>query len=184
MARKGHNRDELPLAERDLPSQIEIEQEVMGRFDRDLIALHAITDADFSLDPELFLVDTEHRQKIAKMIARYFHRETPWDLPPYSPGDESDGMPVWLIRSQRVATMVPLAAGALGMRLIGDQWALKWICIHPWERGRLGSRSRPTVEVVFDELDERYGEFLIEGPVSKAMRALMSKRGYDPTRII
>ncbi|MFB2582353.1 hypothetical protein ACEXQD_13980 [Herbiconiux sp. P15] len=174
---------ELPYAERDLPSDEDVEQEVMGRIERDLIQLHAITDAHFSLRPDLFLVDSVPRADIAAQFARYFHRESPWDFPPYTKGDESEDLPVWLIRSQRVRGSVPLAAGAVGMRRYGDGWALKWIWIHPWERGKL-VRHNPTPDVVFDLLDELYGEFRVEGPVTAAMRGLMTRRKYGPDRVI
>ncbi len=75
-------------------------------------------------------------------------------------------------------TAIPLIAGALELQRVSDDWVLTWVWVHPWERGTVLSRE------VFDLLDETYGSFLIEAPISGAMRSLIRKRRYDENRII
>jgi len=175
---------EPELSERDLPSAEDMENELGGRIERDIIQLHPIPDAEWRTREKLFLVDSPLRQEIAESIGRYFKRETPYDFPPYSAGDESSETPVYLIRTTRVGAVVAIAAGALGMRRVQGEWILKWIWIHPWERGQLGDGPEQTANLVFRTLDELYGDFLIEGPISPAMRRLMEKRGYDSDRVV
>lgn len=178
--RYGPDMPELPLSERDLPSFDEVVIETQPFVERDLIAYHPIPDAAYGSKETLYLVDSEVRQDAAAAIARYFHRETPYDFQPYSAGDEGLDCPVHLLRTLRLSTMVPIAAGAVGMRRIGTVWCLKWVWIHPWDRGDEYSLAKH----VFDQVDDLYGEFKIEAPASRAMRGLMRKRGYSLDRLV
>ncbi|WP_146086498.1 hypothetical protein [Rathayibacter sp. AY1D1] len=86
--------------------------------------------------------------------------------------DVDQPRPVYLIPSKRIGSMVPVIAGAAGFALVGDAVVLRWVWLHPWERG--GTLTNTT----FNAFDQLYGPFKIEGPTSKAMKGLMRKRGY------
>lgn len=161
-----------------LPTDEEVTQETELVLDRDVIVYHRITDAAFGAEWMLYPVNSPERAEVAERIARYFYKETGHDFPPYSAGDESDSRPVYLVRSKRVATCVPIIAGAVGFEKVESEWVLTWVWLHPWERG-----GRLT-EAVFKTLDVVHGSFFILAPVSKAMRSLMKKREYDESRAI
>ena len=155
------------------PTAVEVQQETEYRLANNSISYHTITDVDYSSKWVIYLVNSPQRQQVAKSIARYFHRETRFDFPPYSPGDESSERPVYLIRTLRSQTMVPLIAGAVGFRRANGIWVLTWVWIHPWVRnGALAGQ-------VFDTLETLHGVFAVEGPLSKAMQALIAKRGGE-----
>lgn len=164
---------EPPFDDANLPTTQEIREETEPFLEREVISYHAITDADYTSKWMIYPVNSPERQQVAGHVARYFHKEAGFDMRPYSPGDESERRPVYLLRSVSLLTMVPLIAGAVGFRLVQGDWILTWIWIHPWERG--GALAQRT----FDTLDEQYPGFFIEGPIRKPMRGLMAKRGYD-----
>lgn len=161
-----------------LPTEEEIAEETEVFLNRDTISCHRITDAAYGVSWMLYPVNSPQRGEAAESIGRYFHRETHFDFPPYSVGDEGEDHHVYLVRSKRISTCVPIVAGALGIQRVQDNWVLTWIWLHPWERGT------NLVDAVFNTLDETYGSFYVEAPISGAMRGLMSKRKYDENRIV
>jgi len=126
----------------------------------------------------LYPVNSPQRRQVAENIGRYFHRENRFDFAPYTAGDENEARRVYLVRSKRLTTTVPIIAGAIALEKVEEKWVLTWVWLHPWER------ATALVDAVFDVLDETYGMFYIEGPVSGAMRRLMEKRRYDERRIV
>jgi hypothetical protein len=166
---------EPPLGDRDLPTSEEVATETDHFLERDVIRYHAVSDAAYGSKETLFRVDSPLRQAAAVHFSRYYHRELQFDMPPYTQGDESEDLHVVLLRSHRLGTCVPIAAGAAGMLRVGDTWLLTWIWIHHWERGD----RHHTTQRVFDALDAAYGQFKVEAPVSGAMRGLLKKRGYE-----
>jgi hypothetical protein len=168
---------ERPFEPADLPTADEIEAESRG-VDEKTIRYPIITDAEYTSAWMLYPVNTAQRQDVAETVAHYFRRETGFDFPPYSAGDEGPESPVYLIRSAEILRMVPVIAGAIGMRQVAGHWVLRWVWVHPWERGgRLTHRT-------FDLLDELYPDFKIEAPVRPAMRRLMHKRNYAKGRVV
>jgi len=163
--------------EHDLPTDDEVCTETATQLRRDVIEYHALTDADYTSKWMVYPVNSPQRQAVAERIARYFHREAGFDHPPYSAGDETPDRPVYLVRSERLSTMVPLIAGAVAFRRVEDAWVLSWVWLHPWER------SGELTHLTFNTLDQIHGPFLVAGPVRKAMRGLMDKRGYREVRI-
>lgn len=169
---------EPPFSDDELPTEEEIAQETETFLARDIISYHRITDAAWGSKWMLYPVNSAERRQVAESIGRYFHRETRFDFPPYTAGDETKDNPVYLVRSKRLGTAVPLIAGAIGFKRVQDDWVLTWIWLHPWERGTT------LVDAVFDVLDAMHGSFYIEGPISGAMRRLMAKRQYDTSRVV
>lgn len=161
-----------------LPTEEEVTQETERILSRDVIAYHRVGDAAYGVKWMLYPVNSPQRAEVAEQIARYFHKETGFDFPPYMVGDEGEDNPVYLVRSKASTTCVPIIAGAVGFQKVRSDWVLTWIWLHPWERGgRL-------VDAVFKTLDEVHGDFYIEAPVSNAMRGLMRKRQYDDSRVV
>lgn len=164
--------------EKQLPTEEEVAKETESFLNRSTLCYQRIADADYNIDWMLYPVNSAQRGEVAEIISHYFHRETQFDFRPYSAGEENEDHPVYLVRSKRFTTCVPIIAGAFGLERVQGNWVLTWIWIHPWERGtRL-------VGAVFDTLDETYGSFYVEEPVSGAMRGLMAKRKYDEKRIV
>ncbi|WP_412540090.1 hypothetical protein R8Z50_30375 [Longispora sp. K20-0274] len=106
-----------------------------------------------------------------------FKRELGYDTPPFDPGDPlGDGV---LILSQKFIATFPIAAGAAEfIRHDDGAWMMTWIWLHPYERGNSLAGQ------VWDELEDRYGQFLIDGPLSPAMRAFLNRRQILNCRII
>lgn len=163
---------------RDLPTPEEIESQASPYEQRDTIEIFGIVDADYGTDATLFPVNSPGRAAIADKFARYFHKELHrFDFQPYAAGDETDDRLVFLVRTGRIRSMVPLAAGCVALERVQDEWTLTWVWIHPWERGG------DAVGTTFDDLDKRFGPFRILAPTSKAFAGLMRKRGYDDNRL-
>ena len=121
------------------------------------------------------VVTAEH-EAIAEQIGMQFKRELGYDFNPHDP--ESDTL---LITSTFQATF-PIVAGAIGMDTEDDHWVLRWAWLHPYERGtrHLGRGGQFTL--AWDQLEERYGDFFVEGPYSRAMYTFMKHRGLAPSR--
>lgn len=171
MIEQSFDRDSLPTAQ-------EIAEETDSRLERDVITYHRVTDTAYGNTWNLFPVNSPQRRDVAEKIGRYFHRETHFDFAPYTAGDEDDNRVVYLVRTRRMLTAVPLIAGAVELQRVSEDWVLTWIWLHPWERGTA------LVREVFDLLDETYGSFFIEVPISGAMRSLIKKRNYDENRLV
>lgn len=169
---------EQPFDEEDLPAEEEVIEETEHFLARDVIRYHGISDAVYGITWVLYPVNSPHRGAVAEEIARYFHRETAFDFPPYAAGDEDDNFRVYLVRSMRLNTVFPIIAGAVGLQRTKAGWVLTWIWLHPWER-----RTK-LVDSVFETLDATFGAFYVEAPISNAMRGLMAKRGYELTRLV
>ncbi|CAH0237548.1 hypothetical protein [Microbacterium foliorum] len=169
---------EQPVDKNDLPTQEEVIRETEHFLERDVIHYHRISDTAYGISWMLYPVNSPQRREVAESLARYFHRETHLDFPPYTAGDENDDRLVYLVRSMRITTAVPIIAGAVGLQRASEEWVLTWIWLHPWER-----RTR-LVDAVFDLLDAAFGDFFIEAPISGAMRGLMTKRHYESSRLV
>lgn len=114
-----------------------------------------------------------HRQ-VVEEIGRQFRRELGFDFVPFDASDpEFEGV---LIDSRKFLATFPIAAGAAGFERDGDRWIMKWVWLHPYERGT--GRFADT----WNELERRYGEFYVEGPYSPMMEAFIRKYGIRPDR--
>ncbi|MFI2486853.1 hypothetical protein ACH47X_08085 [Promicromonospora kroppenstedtii] len=113
---------------------------------------------------------------VAEQIGLQFKRELSYDFNPFDL--ESDTL---LITSTFQATF-PVVAGAVGMDNEDDHWVLRWAWLHPYERGPRHLGRGGQFALAWDQLEERYGDFYVEGPYSQAMYAFMKHRGISPSR--
>jgi hypothetical protein len=77
-------------------------------------------------------IEIEHAGPV-NAIGEQFRRELRLDFAPFDMDDpESVGV---LIDSKRFLATFPIAAGAAGLERASDRWILKWVWLHPYERG-------------------------------------------------
>lgn len=111
-------------------------------------------------------------------LARYGSRECGWGGPPYGfEGRETD---------PRATAFLWEHFGILGgaccfrWRRYTDappEWALQWVWLHPYWRGcGLLAEAWPYFR-------ERFGAFVVEGPISSGMRAFLAKHDPEATVI-
>lgn len=82
-----------------------------------------------------------------------------------------------LFDAQETMATFPIAAGAAGLSTMERRRQLDWIWLHPFERGRR------LMNLAWSDLEAAYGnDFLIQPPLSHAMRGFLKKRGIDRER--
>ncbi|MFG1995309.1 hypothetical protein ACGFJ7_35570 [Actinoplanes sp. NPDC048988] len=117
---------------------------------------------------------TPQQREVAEQVGMQFRRELRFDSAPFDPDDpDSEGV---LIMSKRFAATFAIVAGAAGLEAEDGGWVLKWIWLHPYERGSL------YIDEVWTELEGRYGAFFVEGPYSPAMSAFFRRRSVAESR--
>lgn len=121
-------------------------------------------------------------RRVVEKFAKYFRRELGYDAAPFTAKqtqyDEDHAIEGVLINSRKMSATFPIASGAAGMSTDddGDRW-LDWIWIHPFERGT------GLAEQAWRDLESSYGDrFNVEGPVSPAMKSLLSRLNVDQER--
>jgi hypothetical protein len=95
-------------------------------------------------------------------------------------GAQNAGSPweAWLFGSQAYETRRSLSAGSAcfyqGVYAeLPHTWTLSWVWIHPYDR------RRRHITKAWPMWTERYGDFLIERPISDPMISLIAKVGYE-----
>ncbi|MDR7381210.1 hypothetical protein J2S48_000725 [Promicromonospora iranensis] len=152
-----------------------VDLRALGRPPRYEIAMVPLLEDEPGNDGSLLVSVTSsaHRQA-AQYFGKQFRRELGYTLEPYEATDAESETVLILSRFQ---ASFPLAAGAAGLSRTDGGWLLTWIWLHPHERGR------GLLDLAWDELEERFGEFAIEAPYSGAMRRFFDRRGVQPPRI-
>jgi hypothetical protein len=117
---------------------------------------------------------TSQQRTAVEQLGIQFRRELGFDSPPFDPDDPQSEAA--LIMSKKFLATFPIAAGAAGLETEGDGWVLKWVWLHPYERGS------DLFDEAWSELEQRYGLFSIEGPYSPAMGSFFRRRGVSETR--
>jgi hypothetical protein len=114
-------------------------------------------DDDLPFHCNVIHASTRHLRDVVEEIGKQFRREGGFDFQPFRADDPtSDGV---LFNSRRFTATFAIAAGAAGFTQTDDTWSMDWVWLHPYERryGRLDG--------AWDELELRYGQFHIDGPV-------------------
>jgi hypothetical protein len=115
-----------------------------------------------------------YRQAVYR-IADFFRREFQYDFVQYGvDGEENDPNHVaflWVHREgEKVSEEFKVPCiGACCFRLRESDYALQWAWIHPYRR------RQGLLESALPELKEEFGEFYVEPPLSKAMKAFLKK---------
>ncbi|MFI5937849.1 hypothetical protein [Actinoplanes sp. NPDC051494] len=141
------------------------------RFD---IRMFPLLGEERSYSSVLLRAVTSQQREVVEQVGMQFRRELRFDSAPFDPDDpDSEGV---LIMSKRFAATFPIVAGAAGLESENGGWVLKWIWLHPYERGSL------YIDEVWTELEGRYGAFFVEGPYSPAMGSFFRRRGVTDSR--
>ncbi|CAN5630800.1 hypothetical protein BH10PSE6_BH10PSE6_08080 [soil metagenome] len=104
----------------------------------------------------------------ACVFRREFHYDfVQWDAPP---GDHDPDAHGFLFIDDAMAIV---GACAFRLRTVDDQkhWGLQWVWICP------GARRAGVLEKRWAPFKARFGKFVVEGPVSSAMKAFLAKNG-------
>ncbi|WP_035841581.1 hypothetical protein [Kitasatospora azatica] len=123
----------------------------------------------------VIVADSKALREAVDVIGQQFRRETNNDVAPFST-ERSDVEGVLFV-SRRFHATFPIAAGAAGFAMEDGVWWMDWIWIHPYERGR------GLMDVVWIDLEHRYGQFHIDGPYSRAMSAFLRRRNVSTERL-
>jgi hypothetical protein len=132
---------------------------------------------------KLIPVKSDDEKEIAKEFARYFHEETGFDFPPYSPSEtRPSGEEVFLIPSDSFTnSSYDFIVGAVGTEKVSDDvTAVMWIWIHPFARG--SDRSSLALRT-WKELEEMFGEIAVLSPITKPMRHFLEKNRPNTRRV-
>ena len=115
---------------------------------------------------------TKKDKEIVYRLAQYFRREFNYDFVQYSCNEDDLTHEAYIFKNYD-----DKAFGACCFRRreytdTGKIWALQWIWLHPYfrEKGELKKH--------WPFFKERYGDFHVEGPYSKAMRNALCKLDY------
>lgn len=132
---------------------------------------------------ETRLCDVEYGDPLATrkalyQFAVYFRREFRYDFVQYSVEDDGanlDHMVAFLFYEHDWATKNTAYGGCIfryrcNWTNVDPHWALQWIWLHPYERGR----GRLTN--VWGYFEEKFGNFVVEEPLSSAMKAFLDKK--------
>ncbi|GAA2535133.1 hypothetical protein [Winogradskya humida] len=117
---------------------------------------------------------TDQQRATAEQIGMQFRRELGFDSAPFDPHDPDSEAA--LIMSKKFSATFPIIAGVAGLESENDGWVLKWVWLHPYERGT------SLFDDAWNELEQRYGLFFVEGPYSPAMGAFFRRRGIAESR--
>lgn len=113
-------------------------------------------------------------------LAEYFKEEVNYDFIPFCLcGDLQEEYKVLLFAEEALDlfTSEPMPYRIYGACTFAiqkfkqepNQWMLKWIWFHPFFRNRGNLKNN------WYKLEEEFGDFLIEGPISNNMRAFLKK---------
>lgn len=144
-------------------------------------ALLRVGDLD-QREPTLVTSSSPRRLRtVVYTTARYFRREFGYDFPGFPHPDDRDDRLweawLWPASAARYASVRPLAVGACCFRRMrwdcrpGRTWTMTWIWLHPF------ARRRGLLTEAWDAFVERYGDFILEPPLSDAMEGFAADRG-------
>lgn len=125
--------------------------------------------------------------RYTETLAYYFKKELHFDAAAFKAAEatQDHSFEAWLFHKQAddqvtdddyengVMRMPRRVVGAACFRQfeasLPDQWTLEWVWFHPYVRGRVGLTE------CWLEWERRYGQFVIEEPLSKAMIGFLTK---------
>jgi hypothetical protein len=148
--------------------------EIMDIPDPDISQLHEVT----RRSPRKLREEVER-------FAYYFKREAHTDFPPFAAHEnrhENDDYRAYLFSYQPSYREPRVWAGAACFRWRRIEgcpqhvWALQWIWLHPY------CRRQGLLSAAWPELEQKHGEFIIEGRLSPAMKEFLKSRGIDEWR--
>lgn len=155
-----------------------------GAQERTTIKMHPLLHADKPNYGHALIRATEDMRlrRIVEAFGKCFRRELGCDFPPFSAelvdfyGHRNEAEAVLFDAQEAMATF-PIAAGAAGLSVFQGRRVLDWIWLHPYERGRR------LMGYAWADLEAAYGnDFLVRGPLSRAMEGFLTKQGVDPSR--
>ncbi|MCX4671581.1 hypothetical protein OG453_33665 [Streptomyces sp. NBC_01381] len=116
-------------------------------------------------------------RRIVEAFGKCFRRELRFDFPPFSAervdfyGRLNEAEVVLFDAQNASLATFPIAAGAAGLSVVKGQRVLDWIWLHPFERGQR------LMDYAWNDLEAAYGDdFLVQGPLSRAMEGFLTKQ--------
>lgn len=119
-------------------------------------------------------------RKATEVIGYYFRREFRYDFPPYQAHEDGDVRDRVFLLTQQEDWETEYAVGAIVFRWrkysnAPEQLVLSWVWIHPF------LRRQGILAAYWGIFRKHYGDFHVESPLSKAMKAFLEKmRTFPP----
>ena len=122
------------------------------------------------------MYSNRYQRKAVYKFAKYFQKEFQYDFVQYGyQGEEDDSTAIaylWVTDSDLYLGVIVYGACCFRWREWNNHhpsWALQWIWLHPFRRNQ-GELSR-----VWSYFKEKFGNFHVEPPLSKAMQNFLAK---------
>ncbi|MCK9932434.1 hypothetical protein MXD62_35740 [Frankia sp. Mgl5] len=110
-------------------------------------------------------------RQAAEMFGNAAKRECGYDFPlarALNFGEQR----VWLLPAPRVNAVSFVAAGAVAFKLMGGVWELRWMYVHPFERGK------QVIDFYWPRFVALYGDFTVQPPVTATAQAVLNRLGW------
>ncbi|MET8681854.1 hypothetical protein ABZW18_30800 [Streptomyces sp. NPDC004647] len=126
--------------------------------------------------------DDKRLRRIVEAFGKCWRRELGYDFPPFDADfvdheGRLNRAEVVLFDAQETMATFAIAAGAAGLSMVEGRRQLDWIWLHPFERGRR------LMGIAWTDLEAAYGnDFLVQPPLSHAMRGFLERCGVDRER--
>lgn len=119
-------------------------------------------------------------RKATEIMGYYFRREFGYDFPPYDADEDGDVRDRVFLLTQEEGWETEYAVGAIAFRWkkysnAPEQLVLSWVWIHPF------LRRQGILTAYWGIFRKHYGDFHVESPHSKAMKAFLEKMRTLPT---
>ncbi len=119
-------------------------------------------------------------RKATEIIGYYFRREFGYDFPPYNAHEDGDVRDRVFLLTQEEDWETEYAVGAIVFRWrkytnASEQLVLSWVWIHPF------LRRQGILTAYLGTFRKHYGDFQVDSPHSKAMKAFLEKMRTLPT---
>lgn len=110
-------------------------------------------------------------RQAVEMFGNAVKRECGYDFPLARATDLGDQR-VWLLSAPRIGAISFVAAGAVSFEPVDRSWELRWMYVHPFERGH------QVIDFYWPRFASLYGEFTVQKPITPAAQAVLDRVGW------